>query len=309
MRGQGLDDVLQVEEAVLSDAVRAAPSMLSYEERALLRWAARTVDVPRGVIVDAGAFLGGSALALADGLRARGGSGPSIHSYDLFRFAGDWERHWVPDGFDFTIGGSSEAIFAHTVREAEDLVVSHPGDIREARWAGAPINVLFVDVAKSWRTADHVAATFLPSLVPGESLVIQQDQVHWGHPWCAIQMELLSDHFEFLGWAWFSSAVYRSTSPVPAGALPPSLLRDLPLDDKLELVRRFARRLNGPIAESVRLSAAEVFAAHGRYDEARAVGDEVEATVGDDELPYISEGFQYLRDRFAKLESGREVAD
>jgi hypothetical protein len=54
----------------------------------------------------------------------------------------------------------------------------HEGDVRHQHWQ-TPISVLFVDITKSWATADAVRRTALPSLLPG-ALVIQQDLVHWG---------------------------------------------------------------------------------------------------------------------------------
>lgn len=308
MLGQGLQDVLRREAEALSDRVRAAPSMLSYDERALLRWAARTTAAPDAAIVDAGAFLGGSALSLAEGLEARGDSTTRIHSYDVFRFDGEWEKQWVPEGFAFSVGGSSRAIVDHTLGDRGRYVETHAGDIREERWGGDDVGVLFIDITKSWSTADHVTRMFFPSLIPGTSLVIQQDQVHWGHPWCAIVMELLDASFEFLGWSWYSSAVYRCTGRVDLDALPASLLGDLSCDRKLELLERFAHRIEGPAAQSVRLSGAVVLAVHGSFEAARDRIDEVETLVSDAELPYISEGFAHLRQYVVDVAAGAEVS-
>jgi len=62
-------------------------------------------------------------------------------------------------------------------------------------WSGGPIEVLVIDIAKSTEVADHVAASFFPALVPGRSIVVQQDFLHEAQPWLPVQMELFGGHF------------------------------------------------------------------------------------------------------------------
>jgi hypothetical protein len=308
VQGDGLNDVVAAEGQVLPDDVSAAPSMLSYDERALLHWAARTGRPRGGQIVDAGCFLGGSSVSPARGLRARGEGAAGrvrVHAYDRFAFGTETERHWVPEGMPFGVGASTLPAFERTVAAVRDLIEVHLGDVREVRWPDEPISVLFVDIAKSWDTADHVMHTFAPALVPGESVVIQQDQVHWGHPWCAIAMELLADRFELLGWVWFSSAVYRCKGRVTADALPESLLRDVALEEKLVLLQRFADRIGWPIGASVLLSGAVALGSHEEWACARERVAELEAEVGDDQVPYLSEGYATLRAWLDQLEAGQ----
>ena len=307
--GSGLEDVIAAERPLVAQEVYAVGSMLSYDERALLHWSTRAGYPSAGAVVDAGCFLGGSTLALAKGIQAGGREGDRlIDVYDLFRFGSDSDRTWVPEGFAFEVGGSTMDVFEHNVSAVRPLLRVHEGDVREVTWGAEPIGVLFVDIAKSWDTGDAVWREFLPAVSPG-GLVIQQDLVHWGHPWCAIAMELLADHFEYLGWVWFSSAVYRCVSPVPAAQVPGSLLRDLTLDRKLELLDGAAARIGEPAAASLRLSGAVVLASHGRFAEARQRIAEVRSTHDDSVLPYVEEGFAYLDVWVADVEAGRsEVA-
>ena len=303
--GSGLEAIIAAERAYAQPDVFAVGSMLSYDERMVLHWATRAGNPTTQVVVDAGCFLGGSTLALAGGVAARAGGLPAIvHAYDVFRFGSPTEHVWVPEGFDFAVGASTVPAFEHHVARVRPLVVPHPGDIREARWDGGPIGVLFIDVAKSWSTGDAVWRQFFPALVPGESLVIQQDLVHWGHPWCAIVMELLADRFDYLGWAFYSSAVYRSRAPIIAGDLPASLLDALSADEQLELLERAAARVGEPAAGTVRLSGAVVLASHGDYDGARARIRAVRAGYSDEVMPFISEGFDYLGGWVAAVEAG-----
>ena len=160
-------------------------------------------------------------------------------------------------------------VFDHNVSAVRPLLRVHEGDVREVTWGAEPIGVLFVDIAKSWDTGDAVWREFLPAVSPG-GLVIQQDLVHWGHPWCAIAMELLADHFEYLGWVWFSSAVYRCVES-GAGVRDPALAVS---GSHAGSPARAARsgRGEGSASQrlrSLRLSGAVVFASHGRFAEAR----------------------------------------
>jgi predicted O-methyltransferase YrrM len=283
--GDGLTTIVEEEIPKLPQSVHDVGSMLSYDERAVLHWAARTA--PPGAIVDAGAFLGGSALALATGAEGRE---QVVHSYDLFRLD-DGQQAWLPEGFDLQPGDSTIDVVRHNLAPVADRVVLHEGDIEKETW-GDPISVLFVDVAKSWSTGDAVWRTFLPHVQPG-GLIIQQDLVHWGHPWYAIIMEHLADHVDYLGWAWYSSAVYRCRESVRE--LPVPLLENFTCDQMVALVDRAARRFGEPASASVRMSAAVVLGTFGRVDEASARIAEIEARYSDDDLPYISEGYAYLK--------------
>jgi hypothetical protein len=296
--GAGLGEITDTE--LVPDDLYAVGSMLSYDERRLLHWAARTG--PEGAIIDLGSFLGGSTLALATGAEHRDAR---VHAYDRFVLADPSERAWIPEAFTLAIGDSTRAVFEYNIEGVANRVFVHEGDVRGQEWRRGPIGVLFVDVAKSWATADAIWRTFLPAVTEG-GLVIQQDQVHWGHPWCAIMMEHLADHFEYLGWVWYSSAVYRCRHPITAVPVP--MLERLSCTEMLGLLDRFAARAGEPAAGSVRLSGAFVLAAFGRLSEARARVAEISANYDDQRLPHIEEGFAYLDDWLGRVENGDSSA-
>jgi Methyltransferase domain len=303
MRTSQLADCIAREQELLPPAVMEVPSMLSYEERALLHWAAREGRGADGQVIDAGSYLGGSTLSLAHGLRASGNArGRRVHAYDRFRVDADWERVYFPDDFEFAVGASTVGLYLRHIDPVAELVQTYLGDIHGFRWNGDPIATLFVDVAKSWDTHDHVVREFFPSLAPG-ALVVQQDQVHFGHPWCAISMELLEGHAEYIGWAHYSSAVYHVPHPIPPDALPLGLLERLSLDEALALVERFADRVGEPQAGQVRLSAAVVLGAYGQFERAREHVREVDRSYDDASVPYISDGFAHLTQWIDALEA------
>lgn len=301
--GIDLTAIVERERARLPQSVFDLPSMLSYEERALLQWATREgLREPAGT-VDLGCYLGGSTLPLGLGLQERDAGGRlQLHSYDMFVISGEWERQYFTDDQPFEVGSTLLPLFERNIEPVRDRVVVHHGDVHRERWDGGEISTLFIDIAKSWSTHDHVVREFFPCLDP-DALVIQQDLVHFGHPWCAISMELLSDHFEYLGHVWFGSAVYRTLEP-PRDGLPINLLDRLSADEALALVDRCAERVGEPFAGQLRLAGAGALACYGKFDRARARVAEVQAAYDDSMVPYISQGYEQMPRWIDDVESG-----
>jgi hypothetical protein len=273
--------------------VMALPSMLSYDERVLLHWAARVGFGATGAIVDAGCFLGGSTLPLGLGMLSRESAGPApggsrIHSFDLFQVGEERERVYFDGAFRFEVGRPTLDLYVRNIAAIRDRVTVHAGDINGLVDWSEDISLLFIDIAKSWETNDTVVKQFFPHLVP-DAIVIQQDLIHFGHPWCALTMELLSEHFEYLGFVPFSSAVYRVRSPVSHNRLPTSLKGVLSADESVELIRRCAERVNPPYDGYVRLAAACALGYYNLPDRAREIIAQVGAKYTDETLPWISE--------------------
>jgi hypothetical protein len=197
------------------------PTMLSPDELRMLRWLAAENYQGAGTIVDAGCFLGGSTCALAAGLSANLHASPRlrrIHSYDLFVI--DWymKRHYLQDS-PLQIGDSFLDLFETNIRHHRDLVSVHPGNVLDVRWSGEPIEILFLDIIKDRAINRVVLEQFFPRLIPGVSVVVQQDYVHEWLPWLHVTMEALADYFEPLDYFDFGSAMFRLTREIPAESL------------------------------------------------------------------------------------------
>ena len=77
------------------------------------------------------------------------------------------------------MGQSFAAIFRRATAEFADLIEVHAGDLLEQTWpAGVPIEILFVDVAKTLALSGKVLTEFFAHLTPGKSIVIHQDFYH-----------------------------------------------------------------------------------------------------------------------------------
>jgi len=229
----------------LPPACTKVPTMLLPEELRLLNYLGQNVYSGAGAIVDAGSFLGGSTVALAEGLRRNRRwsvtSGKPIHSYDRFEVE-EWTRGiYFPENVT-----NFRRDFDRNLAPYADLVEVHAGDIREHPWSGGPIEILFIDLAKHWTVCDWVTWQFFPHLIPGRSLVVQQDYLyhHWV-AWLHVTMELYADYFEYVCDTEVNSAVFLNTKPIPPSVLRRHSVESLTVDERCALMDRAAARFDG----------------------------------------------------------------
>lgn len=238
------------------EACSGVPTMLMTEELRLLEFLTDEIYGGDGLIVDAGCFLGGSTLALASGLRTnlarrRLPETRRIHSFDLFRVE-DWTRGaYFP--VDTPAGTGTREMFEHNIAAYAPLVEIHEGDITHARWPGEPIEILFVDVAKHWTVCDWITSNLFPHLIPGRSIVVQQDYLyhHW-NGWLHVTMEHFAAEFEMVCDTGSNSVAFRLVEPFRPGRLRDNLVTDMPVERKAALMDRAIGRFRGRQAEMLR---------------------------------------------------------
>jgi hypothetical protein len=260
----------------LPERAKSVLTMLSLEERRLLYWLTATRYEGAGAIVDGGCFVGGSTVALAEGLRAAGRC-EKVDVYDLFEV----EAYMVDfyfKGMGLRPGESFRGLFDRNLEGLHDLLTVHAGDLTATRWRGEPIEVLFIDFAKAWTLNDFIVAEFFPSLIPGRSIVVQQDFVYAGCPWVILTMEQLSDYFEPVGFAEYCSVVYVCTRQVPDDIDPISALD---LRERMRLIDRAIRRFRGYPRDVLECAKATLLVEHGDREQADAILDRVEAENGE----------------------------
>jgi Methyltransferase domain len=230
------------------------PTMLVADELRLLNCLARDYYSGLGAIVDGGPFLGGSTVALADGLRHNPRrshtAAKRIHSFDRFEVE-DWTRgKFFPESTP--AGTSFRNRFEDNIAPYADLVEVHAGDVRAHRWTGEPIEILFIDMAKHWTVCDWLTWQFFPHLIPGRSLVIQQDYLyhHWVG-WLHVTMEFYADYFEYVCDTEVNSVVFLHTRKIPDTVLRANTVDSLTIEEKTALMDRAADRFAGPKREMV----------------------------------------------------------
>jgi hypothetical protein len=242
------------------DAV-GIPTMLSKTERRLLYSLARDYAGGDAAIVDAGCFLGGSTAALLAGVRDRAEpwTGPPVESYDLFRVEAFTIPKFFGDARNVRVGDSFRPRFDTHVGRFDVAHVVHEGDVTRIGWTGGPIEVLFLDLLKSWEINDAVLRDFFPSLVPGRSVIVHQDY-GWGDtPWIPISVELLRDSLVLLDWMEWGSHVFFVERELPADVLQKGV-GGLDAETKVELIDVAAARSEGWVQGMLQISRSIVVA-------------------------------------------------
>lgn len=276
------------EQLELPTVVERYPTMLTLDERRLLHWLARDVWEGTGAIVDAGSFLGGSTVSLATGVRARTtppttAPVPPIATYDLFlvedySLAGGYFERWPQLGVDDSFRVAFDELMGDLARETE----VHEGDVTAERWTRGPIEILFLDLLKLAHINDVVLPEFMPSLVAGRSVLIQQDYVHGMLPWVQVTMELLADaveHIVDIG----GSRVYAVTRTISAERL----AELLPLDERVpqarqqQLMEGVVARYGGDRRGTMELALTNLMLHHGDIERATALLEHVERVYAD----------------------------
>jgi predicted O-methyltransferase YrrM len=241
-----------------AEAGSYALGLLGLEERKLLYQLARHIYTGEGAVVELGAFCGASTCCLAAGLRdnPRAG-GQRVHSYDRFiadePYLADFIRTQFREALE--MGQTFEPIFRRATAAFSDLVEVHAGDLLEQIWPShGPIEILFVDIAKTLALSGKVVSEFFPHLMPGKSIVIHQDFYHPTAFYLPVVMDFLWDHFTLIepGRDW--SVVFRLETAIPPEKLEIGRRYKFSFVQQNAALRRMMRRVGGPGRDYLRLS-------------------------------------------------------
>lgn len=262
--------------------------MIADEERRLLHALARDSYAGHGAIVDAGAFLGASTAALAGGLLDNPGVAakrePAIHSYDRFIADSDYLVSFLRNlGFAVTRGESFQPLFLSNIARYRNIVAVHAGDILAERWQLGPVEILFLDICKSPAINAHMIAEFFPHLIPGRSIVVQQDYHHPYLPWIHVTLEALAGSFEVVEERVGESIILRLAAPFDPERLRAAIDFRFTPDEQTELLARAVARLR---PENRRFAALAGVALAAQLHGARAGEDALDAA----ERRYGAEG-------------------
>lgn len=237
--------------------LRSMTALLSMVERRLFYWLAKDVYTGSGEIVDAGAFLGGSARCFAAGLQQGSYRVPvagRIHSYDLFRY-----RKSIKPGIvelqSHEPGQSFLSVYQDMLgTEYETYVTVYPGDILVRDWCGKDIEILMLDCSKAKVVGDKCMTMFFPYLRPG-SVVVQQDyavatRLHWIHS----SMYLLRDYFDYSGVvSRGGSTVFTVKKQIPIDVINSTIeaIDEAPNDDLVVEASAYMSQYSKRLADSI----------------------------------------------------------
>ena len=196
--------IIEPGEASPFPVAHRVPTMLSERELNYLHWLGSTVPAG-GQVVELGSFLGGSTAALVEGMRSSGRSHHPVLVYDAF-LAPDSEacvNSWWMKPFGLRAGENFRSKYEALHAARLDRIAIREGWIPENADTPTqqrvyaeqrPIDVLFVDAAKSWGVHRTILQAFARHVKRG-GVVVQQDFLDIQTPWLPIHMWQLRDLF------------------------------------------------------------------------------------------------------------------
>jgi hypothetical protein len=280
----------------------AIPTMISWEERSFLYWLTSEQWTGQGHVVEMGPWLGGSTVCLAMGMRASGRrSSRRLHVFDNFiwrPFMGERAALPLADGesfrsyFEKNLDRFRDLLEVHQESLPDEHVPSDPlatairdidkGATSLVRWERSePVEILFIDGAKSWTGMVHLLREMGPALLPRESLIVCQDYKYWGTYWVPLALEMLKDSLELVHVLDANTAAFRLVAPLgqaEVDGLPE--FSDLDIAEALRLLDRASAKLeeHDDISGAciVKLSKVRLLGNLGQGAEARRVFRQVE---------------------------------
>ncbi len=196
---------------------KKVPCMITDEEKIYLYWLASEEWSGEGHVVEIGPWLGGSTICLANGMRDSGRFVKSmLKVYDNFVWRDFMsERASLP----LTAGESFYPYFLKNTNAYAEIIDSYicglpdeviSGDLeaRAKRFIESdsirlfdyeferPVEILFIDGAKSWNGLRYLAFKLNEHFMPGKTLLVCQDFKYWGTYWVPIFMMLVRDCIE-----------------------------------------------------------------------------------------------------------------
>lgn len=244
-------------EASAPEELKYPKGMLGDEERRAFYWLARNYASGSGFIVDAGTFLGASTFCFAAGAAAAGhytfDGRPIVQAYDYFAAMDQYVANAIARDFrPIKEGESYIDIFQYQTGKYASLIETHPGDFLEKSWGGSPIEILFIDLAKTQSLCCHVIRQMFSALIPGKSLVIHQDYYHCWHPYIHITMEYLDEYFELVdSLIPHQSRVWRLVKAIPEAELARLAAYDLSAADRIQLLDRLVLKSSDRVKQMI----------------------------------------------------------
>lgn len=233
----------RINPALLAQAA-AVPTMLAPEEQQFYAWVTSEWMQGDGAVVDLGCFAGGSTARLAAGHQHAGHPG-LIHAYDRFHANEQTKEHILyAQGIAPFEGNNILDLTIDLLTPWTERIALYAGDIEDQVWEDGPIEVLMMDASKTIPTMDQMARMFFPSLIPGQSLVVQQDYLFWRLPWIPIQMELLADYFTPVACVPKHTMVFLNTRAIDPDALDATTVHRLTPEERLATLINARHRLD-----------------------------------------------------------------
>lgn len=241
------------------------PTMISEEEKQYLYWLGEGVWSGAGSIVEIGPWLGGSTVCLAKGMRASGNDAhKQLKVFDNFIWrefmssradvalapGESFHRHFLDNMKDldgivdsYARALPDEEISADAEASAKRYSENEQVPMFNGKECDGPIEILFIDGAKSWKGIRHLMNTLVHNLVPGTSLLVCQDYKYWGCYWVPLFLAGIKEYVTPVHNVTSATTVtFQVTGQIPAGLVDalPSHVADLSSEAAIANLNRAA---------------------------------------------------------------------
>lgn len=182
--------------------------MMSVAERRFLYGLASKYYSGEGVIIDAGIFLGASTRCFGEGVRQNSNLERALSKWEcpVISFERGIVTPTMPAFFkrnslnvDLAPGESFAPLVKENTQTVSDIVDLRIGDIQETGGIDHPIEILFLDVLKLPEINKYIVEQYYPKLIPGKSIVIQQDYFYDLLPYIKTYQEYFGAYFQYVG--------------------------------------------------------------------------------------------------------------
>jgi hypothetical protein len=176
-------------------------------------------------------------------------------------------------------GDSLLSFFRQNIQNYEDYIEVHAGDILQMHWNGNPIEILFLDIVKSWEINNHVIKEFFGHLIPNRSIVVHQDYYHVFCYWIHLTMQYLSPYFQATHAPEGATAGFMLTKEIPKELLEIDYSTFFTKQEAIELMDAALAPLQG-IGKLYVMAAKVRLLTHLRdYEAARVLVDQIKQST------------------------------
>jgi hypothetical protein len=116
--------------------------------------------------------------------------------------------------------------------------------LAEQQWDHGPIELIFIDAAKSPKAMWHIVNEFFPHLVPG-GYVIHQDYISAECPWIHMAVQHVAEYFDYSDSPDRGTVCVQLRKKLPPGVLQPDYFDSTPVDVACVLLEHARRNLKG----------------------------------------------------------------
>lgn len=262
------------------DRIFQTPGQIEPSERELYYRLAKDSYRGAGEIVEIGTLVGASSVAFAQGILDNSNvtnKRKRLHSFDTFRFVPSevfdgafFSQHGIDLGTD---GDFLDAYLQNTAGY-EDVIDVTKGDATKAVWSGEPIEILFVDGDKTAEFQEAIIRGFYPHLIPGVSLIVEQDFSFPNAHSIPIKSQIFGKYLQPVEMAG-TTMVSRYTAAIPRDELSNPISR-LSVRERAAILELMACGIPvATLAQLLRLQRAILLAEGGERREAARALDEI----------------------------------